>query len=117
MDTKDELVNGIKEWIKYDNEIREMRIQMKSKNAAKKALTEKLLDVMQTNEVDLLQTNDLELRCVKRQTKETLSQKFLETMLSKYFDDPLKATDVNTFLQTNRKVTTKNVLQTKRIMA
>ena len=38
MDTKEQLVNNIKEWIKIDNEIAQLKAEIKDKNNKKKSL-------------------------------------------------------------------------------
>ena len=46
METKEQLVNNIKEWIKLDNEISDLKAQVKEKTNKKKGLTENLVTVM-----------------------------------------------------------------------
>ena len=46
METKDELITNIKEWIKMDNEIAKLKAEVKEKINKKKTFTESLLSVM-----------------------------------------------------------------------
>ena len=41
METKEQLVNNIKEWIKIDSEIAELKAQIKNKNNKKKNIDRK----------------------------------------------------------------------------
>ena len=57
METKEHLVNNIKEWIKLDNEISDLKAQVKEKTNKKKGLTENLVTVMKTNKIDCFDIN------------------------------------------------------------
>ena len=46
MDTKQQLVENIKQWIKNDNEIRQLQAEVKKRKDNKKILSEKLVEVM-----------------------------------------------------------------------
>jgi len=43
METKEQLVTNIKEWIKMDSEITELKAEIKERNSKKKSLTEGLV--------------------------------------------------------------------------
>ena len=45
METKEQLVNNIKEWIKMDTEIADLKAQIKDRTAKKKTLTENLVKI------------------------------------------------------------------------
>ena len=51
METKEELVTNVKEWIKIDNEIAKLKAEIKDRNNKKKILTESLMNVMKKNEI------------------------------------------------------------------
>ena len=57
METKEQLVNNIKEWIKLDTEISELKALAKEKTNKKKGLTENLVTVMKTNKIDCFDIN------------------------------------------------------------
>ena len=57
METKEQLVNNIKEWIKLDTEISDLKAQVKEKTNKKKGLTENLVTVMKTNKIDCFDIN------------------------------------------------------------
>ena len=46
METKEQLVNNIKEWIKMDTEISQLKADIKERTNKKKHLTVNLVDVM-----------------------------------------------------------------------
>ena len=50
--TKEDLINYIREWISLDNEIKECQKIAKDCRAKKKVVTDRLVDIMKTNEID-----------------------------------------------------------------
>ena len=46
METKEELMGGIRDWVRMDNDILKLKAQMKDLNTKKKELTDKLMNVM-----------------------------------------------------------------------
>ena len=97
---------NILEWIDYDNTI-------KAKNEAIKELRLKR-DNLETSILQHIQENNLEdnvfnitsmntqLKVNKTNTKETISYKFLETTLMKYFNNETKTKDLLDFIKNNR---------------
>ena len=57
METKEQLVNNIKEWIKIDTEITQLKSDIKERNNKKKQLTENLVTVMKGNKIDCFDIN------------------------------------------------------------
>ena len=49
METKEQLINNIKEWIKMDTEISDLKAEIKDRTNKKKTLTEGLVTTMKTN--------------------------------------------------------------------
>ena len=71
---KEQLVNNIKEWIKLDNEITQLKAEIKTRNDKKKTLTENLVSVMKTNSIDCFDINGGAL--VYKNNKMTYNQAF-----------------------------------------
>ena len=57
INTKDELILNIKEWIKIDNELTKMKIEVKERTNKKKELTESLVNIMKSNSIDCFDIN------------------------------------------------------------
>jgi hypothetical protein len=55
--TKEQLVTNIKEWIKIDNEIAQLKSEIKDRNNKKKNLTENLVVTMKKNQIDCFDIN------------------------------------------------------------
>ena len=79
---KSQIRNSIKEWVKLDDEIHELKMNIKQLNVAKKTISEKLLDIMKDQEIDAFDLNDGKLVRHVRKTRVPLSKKHLMTCLS-----------------------------------
>ena len=77
METKEQLVNNIKEWIKLDNEISDLKAQVKEKTNKKKGLTENLVTVMKTNKIDCFDINGGALVYKSNKVKKPINAKTL----------------------------------------
>ena len=83
--TKEQLVNNIKEWIKMDNEISQLKKEIKERTNKKKILTENLVTVMKSNKIDCFDINDGTLVYKKNKVKKPISGKTLLESLQKYY--------------------------------
>ena len=90
METKEELVINVKEWIKIDNEILQLKAQVKEKNLKKKQLTDSLMNVMKKNEIECFDINGGALIYKKNTIKKPITGKTLLTTLQKYYANDQK---------------------------
>ena len=90
METKEQLVNNIKEWIKIDNEVNQLKNEIKERNNKKKSLTENLVTVMKTNKIDCFDINGGALVYKKNKVKKPISAKTLLSALQDYYKDDIK---------------------------
>ena len=90
METKEELVNNIKEWIKIDNEISELKSKIKDKNNNKKLLTENLVSVMKSNKIDCFDINGGALVYKTNKIKKPINGKSLLAALQNYYKSDIK---------------------------
>ena len=58
MTTKEELLNNVKEWIKYDDMLKNLQREMKECRARKKTISDNLIDIMKTNDIDCFDINN-----------------------------------------------------------
>ena len=95
METKEQLVINIKEWIKIDNEISQLKSDIKNKNNKKKELTTNLVDVMKTNKIDCFDINGGALVYKTNKVKKPINGKSLLAALQNYYkSDPKIAEDI-----------------------
>ena len=103
METKEQLVNNIKEWIKIDNEIIQLKNDIKEKNNKKKILTENLVTVMKGNKIDCFDINGGALIYKKNKVKKAINGKTLLESLKKFYKNDLKmAEDLTTHIMDTR---------------
>jgi hypothetical protein len=103
MDTKDQLVQSIREWVKIDNEMRKLKSEVTKRRKIQKKISESLLDVMRKNEIDEFELNDGKLMYNKRSVKKPITQKLLLGILANYYEgDIKKAIELNNYISENR---------------
>ena len=103
MDTKDQLVQSIREWVKIDNEMRKLKSEVTKRRKIQKKISESLLDVMRKNEIDEFELNDGKLMYNKRSVKKPITQKLLLGILANYYEgDIKKAIELNNYSSENR---------------
>ena len=93
METKEELVVNIKEWIKIDNEISALKNEVKERNNKKKLLTESLMVVMKKNEIECFDINGGALVYKKSTVKKPINGKTLMEALHKYYKNDDKTVE------------------------
>tara|TARA_Y100001958_G_C20652978_1_gene180203 strand:+ start:114 stop:467 length:354 start_codon:yes stop_codon:yes gene_type:complete len=116
MQTKDDLIQNVKTWIELYREIKHLQAQVKEKNKVLKQLSDSLIQTMKSNEIDTLNTSELQLCCVQKETKSSLSKKYLEKVLLEYFDNnSQQASELQEYILNNRTITTKDTLKTNKL--
>jgi hypothetical protein len=99
---KTEVIRLIKEWIKADTEINEIKKIEKSKKHARQELSEQLSSLMKTNNVDCFDVADGQIVYNSRTTKNP--QKSLTILLNKYYkEDAEQADELNKYIMDNRR--------------
>lgn len=114
MDTKEQLVNNIKEWIKIDNEITQLKSDIKERNNKKKLLTENLVTVMKTNSIDCFDINGGALVYKKNKVKKPINGKTLLLALQNYYKNDAKiAEEITQHVMDSREEQIKETIKRK----
>ena len=113
METKEDLVISIKEWIKINAEINELKNKTKVKNQEKKMINEKLLGTMKQNSIDCFDITGGSLVFKKNKVKKPISSKLLLDVLKKYCKNDNNATEITQFILDNREVSIKETISYK----
>jgi len=116
MTTKEILVATIKEWIQNDNEIKELQREIKLRKDRKKIMSDKLVNVMKTNEIDCFDINDGKLIYSQSKVKTSLNKKHITNCLEKYFEDSKDKAiveELSNFILDNREVKVTETIRRK----
>lgn len=114
METKEELIANIKEWIRMDTEINKLKAEIKERNNRKKMITDSLMHVMKKNDIDCFDINDGSLVYKKSVVKKPLNGKSLVKVLQMYYKNtPEKAEEITKFLLENREEQVKETIRRK----
>lgn len=113
-ETKTELINNIKEWIKLDNEINKMKRETKDKNLKKNKLTDALVAVMKKNSIDCFDISGGILVFKQTKIKQAINKKSLLSALQKYYaNDVVKANEIVDHVLSNREEKIKETIKLK----
>ena len=114
METKDQLVNNIKEWIKMDTEISQLKAEIKDRNNKKKNLTSDLVTVMKSNQIDCFDINGGALIYKTSKIKKPINGKSLLNALKNYYkNDPKIAEDITSHVLNSREEQIKETIKRK----
>jgi hypothetical protein len=114
METKDQLITVIREWVKLDNEIRAIKKEEKIRKIAKDKLSIVLIETMKKNNLDEIDTNNGQLQYSKKTVKKPITKTVLLNLLSTYYEgDTEKASEVNNFILENREEVVKESIVRK----
>ena len=115
MATKDEVVNLIKQWMSNDKELKLLQKEAKKRRDNKKEISEKLVEIMKTNEIDSFDINGGKILRTQRNVKSSLNKAHIMTCLEKYFEnDPsVKSDEVGNYILETRTVSVKEDIRHK----
>jgi len=110
---KEQLVTNIREWVKIDTEISQLRQEIKERNNKKKSMTENLVTVMKTNNIDCFDINDGSLIYKKNTVRKPINSKTLLSSLQSYYKDQNVAEDLTKYIMDNREEQIKETIKRK----
>ena len=111
---KEQLVSNIKEWIKIDNEVAQLKAEIKERTNKKKTLTENLVTVMKTNSIDCFDINGGALVYKKNKIKKPINGKTLLAALQNYYKNDVKiAEEITKHVMDNREEQIKETIKRK----
>ena len=114
METKEELVTNIKEWIKVDNEIAQLKLEIKNRTDNKKKLSLNLVNVMKSNQIDCFDINGGSLVYKKSTVKTAINGKSLLEALQIYYKNDVKtAEELTQHILDSRKEQIKETIKRK----
>jgi len=103
METKEQLIKSIRDWVRIDNEMRKLKNEINLRKIEQKTISLNLIEVMRKNQIDEFDLNDGKIMYNKKNVKKPITQKILLDLLSTYYNGDIeKATAINEFIITNR---------------
>ena len=106
METKDQLIKSIRDWVRIDNEIRKLQNEVNIRKKEQKKISTNLIEVMRKNEIDEFDLSNGKLIYTKKNVKKPITKKVLLTLLSTYYEgDVKKASELSDFIISNREET------------
>jgi hypothetical protein len=114
LDTKEELIQKIKEWLKIDNDIIRLNKELKDFKKKQKLLTNTLVNVMKINQLDCVDINGGKLVYKKSISKKPINSKMLLNTLKTYFStNPSTADELTEYILSNRESVVKEMIKRK----
>ena len=114
METKEQLMKGIKEWVQTDNDLIKLKNEVKELNDKKKELTESLVGVMKQNEIDCFDIKGGSISYKKNVVKKPITGKTLMASLAQYYkNEPAVAEELAKYVMNNREEQVKETIKRK----
>ncbi len=102
MQTKEDLINSVKEWLTIDKEISDLQKEIREKRNFKKQISAGLINVMKQHNIDCLDIKNAKIVHTKRKQKQSISKKFLLETLEKYYKDNEDAKTITDYILNSR---------------
>jgi hypothetical protein len=113
-DIKNELIQNIKNWITLDNEINQLKKELKDKNTIKKNITINLVENMRNNNIDCFNITGGALIYKKNKIKKPINSKtLLKTIENYYKTDKHLADELTKYILENREIKIKETIKRK----
>jgi hypothetical protein len=103
MDQKDITVQLVRDWVKYDNEIRQLQKEIVARKKEKARMSTVLIDIMKKTNTGCYELKNGILMYSIKNVKKPMTKKVLFDVLQKYYNgDAIKAAQLNEFIMNNR---------------
>ena len=85
--SKEEMITHIKKWMQYDNDIKQLQNELKTKKENRRQHTEQLVNIMKSNEIDCFDVNNGKLLFSRTKVKTPLNKSQMVQALMEYFNN------------------------------
>ena len=114
MQSRDELVGAIREFVRVDNEIRVLGRELAARRKLKTEISSRLMSTMREHSIDCFEVQGGKIVYNRRSVKRPLTQKLLNELIRAYFrEDEGAATEFSAYLRDNRQETVKESITRK----
>tara|TARA_B110001469_G_C9473712_1_gene237902 strand:+ start:112 stop:477 length:366 start_codon:yes stop_codon:yes gene_type:complete len=107
--SKEILVNQLKIWIEYDNEIDEIKQQIRDLRKKEKDIKlnqqnadNKIKEIMRSNNLDIIDINKGKIQYSSKKVKKSLNKKYIIDVIQKSLKDENKINEIMNDLYNNR---------------
>ena len=103
---KEKLLETIKNWIQFDEELKQLQASQKILKTKKKQATDELLSIMKNNEIDCFDITSGKLLYQKTKTRGSLNKKILCESLENFFEnrDDINVLELAKYLLDSREI-------------
>ena len=103
MASKEQMVTHIKRWMQYDNEIKKLQDELKTKKELRKQHTHELVEIMKTNDIDCFDVNNGKLISTKTKVKAPLNKsQMMQALMQFYNNDEARVRELGDHLMSAR---------------
>jgi hypothetical protein len=74
METKEQLIKCVKDWVRIDNEIRVLQKEQAVRKNEKNTISKELMEVMKKNEIDCFDIKDGQIMYTKKNVKKSKNE-------------------------------------------
>lgn len=114
MSPKELLIHNIKEWVKLDGELLQLKSEIKERTVKQKILSNNLMDIMKQHKIDCFDINGGAIVYKKNKIKKAISGKTLLIALNAYYNDnPTLAEEITKHIMENREEQIKETVKRK----
>ena len=111
---QDELINNIKQWLKLDNEIKELNKLIKEKRFERKQFSDNLVVTMKDRGIDCFDITGGQLQFTQNKIKKPISKKHLILSLQEFFKDKqFETNNLCNYILNSREEITKEYIKRK----
>lgn len=111
---EENLIQSIKNWMELEREIDTLQKQIRELKAKKKIINVDLTQIMKNNNLDCIDVTSGQIRYVKNKVKKGINQKYLLSIMEKYYENKEQAQKICEFIQDNREIQESEKIQFKK---
>jgi hypothetical protein len=114
MDSKENLIQNIREWVNLDNEMRTLKDELNKRKKRKDEISSELIKLMKQNNIDSVDINNGQIEYSKKNVKKPITKKMLLNILAEFYKgDDEKAQELNTYIMEHREEVVKESIVRK----
>ena len=100
---KEQTINLIKTWVKYDNEIRQLQKEISARKKEKATLSDSLIEIMKQTNTGCYELKNGVLMYTVKNVKKPMTKKVLMNVLQQFYQgDTIKAAQLNEYIMNHR---------------